>query len=122
MADAKTVKTEAEALKNEILAEAKAEAAKILEKAMAEAEGAKARKAKNRDVEKRMAEKVTVKLFKDNGKYKDDVFVAVNGERYQIQRGVPVTVPRYIAAVLEESMRQDEQTASLIRQKVRDTL
>ncbi len=122
MADAKTVKTEAEALKNEILAEAKAEAAKILEKAMAEAEGAKARKAKNRDVEKRMAEKVTVKLFKDNGKYKDDVFVAVNGERYQIQRGVPVTVPRYIAAVLEESMRQDEQTASLIRQKVRETL
>ena len=66
--------------------------------------------------------KVKIKLFKDNGKYKDDVFVAVNGERYQIQRGVPVTVPRYIAAVLEESMRQDEQTASLIRQKVRETL
>ena len=35
-------------------------------------------------------ELVTVQLFKDNDKYRDDLFVAVNGERILIQRGVPV--------------------------------
>ncbi len=40
---------------------------------------------------------VKVKLFKDNHDYKDDVFVAVNGERHLIQRGVEVEVPDYIA-------------------------
>lgn len=42
---------------------------------------------------------VKIKLFKDNHEYKDDVFVAVNGERYQIQRGKEVEVPDYIAEV-----------------------
>ena len=55
-----------------------------------------------------MAKKMTkVKLFKDYGEYKDDVFVAVNGESYLIQRGVEVEVPDYIAEVLEHSAQQD---------------
>lgn len=57
---------------------------------------------------------VKVKLFKDNHDYKDDVFVAVNGERYLIQRGVEVEVPDYIAEVLEHSAQQDARTAELI--------
>ena len=57
---------------------------------------------------------VKVKLFKDNHDYKDDVFVAVNGERYLIQRGVEVEVPYYIAEVLEHSAQQDARTAELI--------
>ena len=57
---------------------------------------------------------VKVKLFKDNHDYKDDVFVAVNGERYLIQRGVEVEVPDYIAKVLEHSAQQDARTAELI--------
>ena len=57
---------------------------------------------------------VKVKLFKDNHEYKDDVFVAVNGERYQIQRGVEVEVPDYIAEVLEHSAEQDARTAEFI--------
>lgn len=59
-------------------------------------------------------EMVKVKLFKDNHDYKDDVFVAVNGERYLIQRGVEVEVPDYIAEVLEHSAQQDARTAELI--------
>lgn len=63
-------------------------------------------------------ELVTVQLFKDSEKYKDDVFVAVNGQTCQIQRGVPVQVKRKFARVLEESMAQDNATADLI---VRET-
>ena len=62
-----------------------------------------------------MAKKMTkVKLFKDYGEYKDDVFVAVNGESYLIQRGVEVEVPRSVAEVLEHSQQQDDLTAARI--------
>lgn len=61
-----------------------------------------------------MAEKVPIELFKDNGKYKGDVLVCVNGERFLIKRGVRVEVPRYVALVLEESSKQDTATANLI--------
>lgn len=54
--------------------------------------------------------KVRIKLFKDNDKYRDDVFVSVNGENYQIKRGVEVEVPEYIAEVLANSQKQDEST------------
>ncbi len=57
------------------------------------------------------AKKVKVKLFKDNGMYKDPVFVAVNGHRFIVPRGVEVEVPEYIAKVLEESFRRDQATA-----------
>ena len=64
-----------------------------------------------------MAKKMTkVKLFKDYGEYRDDVFVAVNGESYLIQRGVEVEVPDYIAEVLEHSAQQDEKTQQLMAQ------
>ena len=64
-----------------------------------------------------MAKKMTkVKLFKDYGEYKDDVFVAVNGESYLIQRGVEVEVPDYIAEVREHSAQQDEKTQQLMAQ------
>ena len=59
---------------------------------------------------------VRIKLFKDDRDYRDDVFVAVNGERYLIQRGVEVEVPAYVAEVLEHSASQDARTAELIQQ------
>lgn len=64
-----------------------------------------------------MREKVTINLFKDPGEYKDDVFVAVNGERFLIKRGVDVEVPRYVAEVLKQSREQDQKTADLIEEK-----
>ncbi len=57
---------------------------------------------------------VRMTLFKDNGKYKDDVFVAVNGKTLRIKRGVPVDVPIEYVEVLEASFAQDAQTAALI--------
>lgn len=63
---------------------------------------------------KDMNDKVTIKLFKDNKKYKEDVFVSVNGENFLIQRGVEVEVPRYIKEVLDNSFKQDIETSTLI--------
>lgn len=57
---------------------------------------------------------VKVRLFKDNDKYKDDVFVAVNGESYLIKRGEEVEVPDYIAEVLDHSAKSDAATAERI--------
>ncbi|HBU12181.1 MAG TPA: hypothetical protein DEB31_05475 [Clostridiales bacterium] len=57
---------------------------------------------------------VKVKLFKDNNKYKDDVFVSVNGKRWQIRRGVEVEVPDFVKEVLDHSAEQDMNTANMI--------
>lgn len=57
---------------------------------------------------------VKIKLFKDNGKYKDDVFVGLNGRNYQIQRGVEVEVPEGVAEILELSEKMDNETAEKI--------
>ncbi len=52
-----------------------------------------------------MAEKknVRIRLFKDNSRYKGDLFVSVNGVNYKIRRGVEVEVPPEVAEVLEHS-------------------
>lgn len=59
-----------------------------------------------RDREAGMKELVDVCLFKDGDKYKDDVFVGVNGRTWVIKRGVTVKVPRYVKEVLDNSMTQ----------------
>ena len=58
-----------------------------------------------------MAEKnVRIRLFKDNSRYKGDLFVSVNGVNYKIRRGVEVEVPLCAAEVLENA-RMMESTA-----------
>lgn len=52
-------------------------------------------------------EPVPVMLIKDNAKYKDDLTVTLNGTNYQIQRGVPVILPRRVALVIERSHKQE---------------
>lgn len=104
---AEEILANAKAQEEKIVAEAKAEAAKIVAEAKAQVGAA------TKDPE----DLVPVRLFKDGDKYKDDVFVAVNGRTYQIQRGVTVKVPRYVADVLEQSMEQDNATANLIEQE-----
>ncbi len=51
--------------------------------------------------------KVTVRLPLSKNE-KDDVFVAVNGKRYQIKRGVAVEVPWNVAKVLERKEKMLE--------------
>lgn len=58
--------------------------------------------------------KVSVRLFKDGEKYKDDVFVAVNGKSCLIKRGQTVEIAEKFAEVLDNSARQDAATADLI--------
>ena len=51
-------------------------------------------------------ELVKVKLFKDNDKYKDDVFVAVNGVGMIVPRGKEVEIPRKYAIAIQNSEAQ----------------
>jgi hypothetical protein len=62
-------------------------------------------------------ELVEIELFKDNKDYKDDVFVAVNGESCIIKRGEKVKIKKKFARVLEQSRRQDTNTAKMMEEK-----
>lgn len=64
-------------------------------------------------------ELVSVRLFKDNDKYKGDVFVAVNGKSVLIRRGERVAIKKKFAEVLEQSLDQDQRTAGLIERESR---
>ena len=58
-----------------------------------------------------MNELVPFFAFRDNDKYKDDIFVGWNGKGYQIPRGV--------YNILIRSMRQDERTSELMASQAR---
>lgn len=55
-----------------------------------------------------MEEYVVIELFKDDGRYSDDVFVSVNGENCIIQRGVSVKIKRKFYEVLRNSQAQEQ--------------
>ena len=63
-----------------------------------------------------MAEKknVRIRLFKDNSRYKGDLFVSVNGVCDKSRGGVEGEGPPGVAEVLEHSQMQDELTAARI--------
>lgn len=108
-----------EAVRAEIakmLADAKAEADKIVEEAKSSIKG-KERGYMDEAKRAEMEEYVEVRLFKDNNKYKDDVVVGVNGEFCQIQRGVPVKIKRKFAEVLDSSSLQDYETSVMLEKK-----
>lgn len=66
-------------------------------------------------------ERVKIKLFKDNKDYKDDLTVGVNGKLYIIKRGIEVEVPKSVAEVIENSIKQDQETADMIESLVNET-
>ena len=107
------------ALIAKMLEDAKAEATAIVENAKKQAKDiASGKPAMSEEAKKLDAywnEDVEIQLFKDSGKYKDDVYVAVNGKNFLIQRGVPVKVKRYVAEVLRQSLDQDNETADMIK-------
>ncbi len=59
-------------------------------------------------------EYVEIKLFKDNDKYKDDVYVAINGKNCVIRRGEWTRIRRKFAMLLDQSEVQDLRTAAMI--------
>jgi hypothetical protein len=66
------------------------------------------------EIEAYLNEYVAVKLFRDNDRYKDDVYVAVNGRNCVIKRGEWVKIKRKFALVLDQSEIQDIQTAEML--------
>ena len=110
---------QAKAEAEKISADAKAEAEKILADAKASVSGEKTEEQIKAEEERKAYwnELVEVKLFKDNNKYKDDVFVSVNGENCVIKRGERVKVKRKFADVLDKSDMQDYETSLLIESK-----
>lgn len=60
---------------------------------------------------------VEIELFKDSKDYKDDVFVAVNGNSVVIKRGEKVKIDKKYAETLENSIKQDKETARLMEAK-----
>ena len=72
-----------------------------------------------REYEKYLNEYISVKLFKDNDRYKDDVYVAVNGQNCIIKRGEWVKIKRKFALVLDASEIQDMKTAEFIEREQR---
>ena len=116
-------------IKEEAMAEVKEEAKNILEEAKAQADeiiaaagsadgkdAAKPKKVKGETEAqlKKANELVRIKLFKDKGKYFDDVTVIINGKSYLIKRGVEVEVPRKVAQVIADSERQRGYAADII--------
>lgn len=57
---------------------------------------------------------VPVELFKDNGKYADDLTVVWNGKVFKIQRGKVVMVPPEVKEIIDHSQYQDFNTAAMI--------
>ena len=66
------------------------------------------------DTEAYLNEYVAVKLFRDNDRYKDDVYVAINGQNCLIKRGEWVKIKRKFAMVLDQSEIQDIKTAEML--------
>lgn len=120
--DLDAMKAEMEAMKAQMLAEAKAEAEKIVADAKASVNGEKTEEQKKVDEKEKeyYNELVEIELFKDNGKYKDDVFVAVNGVGCIVPRGKKVKIKRKYALTLEDSMKQDRKTSEFIELKIRE--
>lgn len=84
--------------------------------AKAKAEEAKVEKKVELDPE----EYVEIELFQDGERYKDSLFVAVNGENCIIPRGKPVKVKRKFAEVIKNSIEQGNKAAAEISKLARD--
>lgn len=60
------------------------------------------------DSEKKLHEKVKIKIRKDRNSKLPDLFVGVNGKTWLIKRGEEVEVPRYVAEVIKNAEEQEE--------------
>ena len=103
----------------DMLAEARKEADKIIAEAKAKASGEKTEEEKKAEAEREAYwnEYVEIELFLDNSKYKNDVWVAVNGESCRIKRGERVKIKRKFAEELELSNAQKREANKLIAKK-----
>ena len=59
-------------------------------------------------------EEVEIMLHKDDGKYKDDIIVILNGTAIVVPRGKKVKIKRKYANIIEQSLGQKAETAARI--------
>lgn len=86
----------------------------------AEADRREAQAAEIAAANKWLEEPVTIQLFKDGKDYKDDLFISVNNKRWQIKRGVPVTVPRKVSLQVADSEIQSIRAAEYSDERQED--
>lgn len=115
--DVEALLAAAQAKIDEMLKDAQAKADEIIEKAEAKA----GKNTNLNELSKRLNEEgeeyVTIQLFRDNDKYADDVFVAINGEGCNVPRGIPTRIKKKFAREIEKSSYQDAKTAQYITEK-----
>ena len=63
---------------------------------------------------------VKIKLFKDDYRYKSDLFVAINGNNWFIKRGKEVTLPKYVADFIEQTMAEEARIWEKVEQEEAD--
>lgn len=112
---------------SEDMEKALAAANEALEQARKEAEEAKNAAKEAEAMMKGMSAKdteddgmVSFFAFKDDGKYKDDIVVGLNGKIYRIQRGKYVRIPKDVYDIIRQSMAQDAATAEYLESKSRE--
>lgn len=86
----------------------------------AEADRREAQAAEIAAANKWLEEPVTIQLFRDGKDYKDDLFVSVNNKRWQIKRGLPVTVPRKVSLQVADSEIQSIRAAEYSDERQED--
>ncbi len=59
---------------------------------------------------------VTIRLFKDNFRYVEPLYVAINGKSWLIRRGEDVIVPRYLAEFIKNMEETDQRTSMSIQE------
>ena len=64
--------------------------------------------------------KVTIELFKDDYRYKEPLFVGINGRTFLIQRGVPVEVDDYVADFIEQQKSEEARIMRRVEQEERE--
>lgn len=52
-------------------------------------------------------ETVKVRLFRDEYRYKQPLYVSINGRNWLIKRGVDVELPKYVADFIEQQMQEE---------------
>lgn len=113
-AEAEAIRAAALTEANDIRQQAEEEAAEIRKDAEAAAKEAAPVPAPAAPKHDEGEEYVEVELFRDNGRYKDDVLVCVNGESCQIQRGVRTKIKRKFYWAIQNQMRQDKATSIML--------
>lgn len=110
----------AEVKSKEIIENAEKKAAEIMEKVAEKTEGKSALSEENEKINAELEERVLVQLFKGDGKYADDVYLAVNGENCVVKRGYPVEIKKKFAILLENSYQQDLMAKEYMEQKEKE--